>query len=561
MDEEEAPLVFQTQGGLSVGYKGRLLYSGREPERLPRRVAAACDSGPSRLHLVPSPLLWHGVIELLSAIGPGSAILCIEAEGPLARLARERVPPSLAADPRVSFIEAASSEEAVAAALSMGDFRFCSIDALSGGEALHAELYRSMARAIGSEFESEWRNRAALMALGRRWARNIFDNIAALAEIAPAPLPSFSRAVAVCGAGPSLEDALPFLSAERGNISIVACDTALGTLLASGLEPDLVVCLEGQAHNLPDFTCLGSRRIRLLADLSSHPATFRAIGGPKHLSLVRITRSPFLDRVASALAAEGIPFLDSPPLGSVGVEAYFAARELYDGPILASGLDFSFEAGKSHARGCPSLLAEEHRLGRLTRWPGQYGSSLRDRSIALEGERAGGRTGLLSDPILLSYAALLDERARADKEAGRELYDIRGRGPDIGGFRITLDEARTIARRAHDAASSRAKLEPGTRDAARRAAKRASRAVLEGEVGRLERLRMAMHGESAIEEGEFRRLVLESDYLWWSFPDQGRIKPGLRAEKREWPQDFLNRLVPEAEWWALRLEALKARLE
>jgi len=551
MNEEEAPLVLQTQGGLSVSYRGRLLYSGREPERLPRRIAAACDSGPGRLHLVPSPLLWHGVPELLSAIGTGSVILCVEADSALAQLARERMPPSLADDPRVAFIEAVSSEEAVAAALVMGDFRFCSIDSLSGGEALHAELYHSMARAIGSELEAEWRNRAALMVLGRRWARNIFDNIAALAEIAPRPLPRFPGAVAVCGAGPSLEDALSFLSAERARISIVACDTALGSLLASGVEPDLVVCLEGQAHNLPDFTCLGSRRVKLLADLSSHPATFRAIGGPKYLSLVRITRSPFLGRVASALAAEHIPFLDSPPLGSVGVEAYFAARKLSDGPILACGLDFSFELGKSHARGCPSLLVEERRLNRLTRWPRQYSSSLRDRCIKLEAERSGGRAELLSDPILLSYAALLGDRVRADEEAGHALYDIRGRGPGIGGVRITLEKASGILDHSSDAWDRSAASPNGYEP---EATSRAAHRILEDEIDRLERLRMAMHGEYAIEGTEFRRLVLESDYLWWSFPDQGRIK-------REWPQDFLNRLVPEAEWWALRLEALKSRLE
>jgi hypothetical protein len=454
------------------------------------------------------------------------------------------MPPSLAADPRVAFIEAVSSEEVLAAALSMGDFRFCSIDSLSGGEALHAELYHSMARAIGSELESAWRNRAALMVLGRRWARNIFDNISALAEIAPTSLPRFPGAVAVCGAGPSLEDALPFLAAERRRISIVACDTALGSLLAAGVEPDLVVCLEGQAHNLPDFTCLGSRRVKLLADLSSHPATFRALGGPKHLSLVRITHSPFLGRVASALTAERIPFLDSPPLGSVGVEAYFAARELSDGPILACGLDFSFERGKSHARGCPSLLAEERRLNRLTRWPGQYNSSLRDRSIELD-------AGLLSDPILLSYAALLDERVRADEKAGHALYDIRGRGPGIGGIRITLEEASRILDHS-SCAGDRPAASPSGHEP--EAASRAAHGILENEIDRLERLRMAMHGARALDGEAFRHLVLESDYLWWSFPDQGRLK-------REWPQDFLNRLVPEAEWWALRLEALKARLE
>jgi hypothetical protein len=557
MIEEEAPLVLQTKGGLSISYRGRLLYSGREPERLPRRVAAACDPGPGRLHLVPSPLLWHGVSELLAAIGEGSALLCIEAEAPLAALARERMPPELAADPRVSFVETSSVEDALDAALAMGDFRFCSLDALSGGEALHAELYRAMARAIGGELEAAWRNRAALMVLGRRWARNIFDNLTDLPDILPAAAPRFPGAVAVCGAGPSLEDALPFLSAERGRLSIVACDTALGSLLAAGVEPDLVVCLEGQAHNLPDFTPLGSRPIGLLADLSSHPATFRAIGGPKHLSLVRITQSPFLDRTAAALSAAALPFLDCPPLGSVGVQAYFAARALSGGPLFACGLDFSYPAGKSHARGCPSLLAEERHLDRLTRWPGQYCSSFRDRTLRLEAARSGGSEGLLSDPILLSYALLLEERVRADLISGAAaLYDLRGRGPGIGGARITLNEASAILAAAGYAAT--APSAAASRDATTREAgcREAARSILAEETGRLRRLRRAMHGQETMEETAFRRLVLESDYLWWSFPDQGRLLRSGRAM----PQDFLNRLVPEAEWWALRLEGLEERL-
>ena len=92
MSDTEAPLVFETQGGLSVRYRGRLLYSAREPGRLPRRIAAACDPGPGRLHLVTSPLLWYGLGELLAAMGPGSAALCVEADPLLAELARSRLP-------------------------------------------------------------------------------------------------------------------------------------------------------------------------------------------------------------------------------------------------------------------------------------------------------------------------------------------------------------------------------------------------------------------------------------------------------------------------------------
>jgi hypothetical protein len=484
-------------------------------------------------------------------MGKGSAVLCVEADHELAELSRRAMPPDIASDPRVAFLEASSVEEALEAALSMGSFRACALCRLSGGEGLFRGLYEAMARELSASFESEWRNRAALMVLGRRWARNIFDNIAALPEIDPRPLPAFPGAVAVCGAGASLEEALPFLASERGRLGIVACDTALGTLLASGVEPDLVVCLEAQAHNLPDFTPLGSRPIALAADLSSHPATFRAIRGGKHLSLVRITRSPFLERVRSAFALSSLPFLDAPPLGSVGVHAYYVARSLTRGPILATGLDFSFERGKSHARGCPSLLAEERRLDRLTRWPGQYAAGFRDRNVRLKPEAAGGREGLWSDPILLSYASLFGSHREAEGGTRSGFYDIRGGGPDIGARRVSLSEAKALL--GQESPAARPASDCGDEKTRRDIALGAARTILSDEIDRLSELRAAMHGRKKLSDEAFRALVQGSDYLSWGFPDQERI--------RDLPQDFKNRLVPQAEWWSMRLEALRESIE
>jgi Protein of unknown function DUF115 len=554
MTDAEAPLVFETPGGLSVRYRGRLLYSGRDPAKLPRRVAGTCDRGPSRLLLVPSPLLWYGVPELLAAMGEGSAVLCVEADPALFSLARSRMPEQLRADGRLVFLELSSTEGTIAAASAMGDFRSCSLVPLSGGESLNASLYRAVADSLGDFFESGWRNRAALMTLGPRWASNILDNLAALTAIDPSPPPRFPGAVVVCGAGPSLESALPFVAegASSGRLGVVACDTALGSLLASGIEPDLVVCLEAQAYNLGDFTCAGSRPLALAADLSSHPATFRAVRGPKHLSFVRITRSPFLDRVEAALRSAGIPFLELPPLGSVGVHAFRLARLLSDGPILAAGLDFSFETGKTHARGCPSLLAEEGRLDRLTRWPAQFAVSFRDRNIRLDPAEAGsGDAGLrlLTDPILLSYAALLSDTASAGA-SGPGLYDIRGRGPSIGMRRVTLDRARALVEasplKGPPGASSRgcgpAAGGPQPDSAA------AIASFLRGEAARLEGLRKALRGGTKVPREELSRLVAEVDYLYWGFPDQRRAG--------DLAQDFLNRLVPQLEYRARRIEGL-----
>jgi hypothetical protein len=546
MSNEEAPVVVETPGGLSVSYKGRSLYSDRDPARLPRRAALACDPEPQRLHLVASPLLWYGLPELLARMGRGSKVLCVEADPKLAELSRRSAPPGVFDGDRVSFIASDSPEEVAAAARELGRFRACAFLALSGGAALSDGRYRRMADLVRSEIAASWRNRASLMSMGRLWAKNIFDNIAALDSISPTPFPRFSGATAVCGAGPSLEEALPFLERNRGALSIVACDTALGTLLGRGISPDLVVCLEAQAHNLPDFVPLGERPVSLAADISSHPATFRVVRGAKHLSLVRITDSPFLERVASFARSAAPHARPMPPLGSVGVHAARLARELSAGPVLAFGLDFSFEAGKTHARGSPSLLAGERVLGRLDRWQAQYGASLRGRSAAAPAPLLADGRRLLSDPVLLSYAGLLSELS---KEPGPPLYDARSRGPAIGAPRVDPTEAERLVR---DAARAARPIEPpndGTYGKGGSISE-ASRAFLAAEVSRLDALYDIMKGRSPPGSREaLAGLVGEADYLYWGFPDADRA--------RDLPQDFLNRLLPEVEWWAQRI----ARLE
>ncbi len=549
MSDDEAPRVFEASGGLCVSYRGRLLYSARDPAGLPRRVAAACDRGPNRLHLVPSPLLWYGVKELVSNMGPGSAVLCVETDPELAHVAREAMPPELSSDKRVSFITVSSLDDAVEAARGLGVFRSCSLIALSGGEALNASFYKALAAALSEEFESSWRNRAALMILGDRWAKNIFDNTAALVEILPESPPRFAGPAVVCGAGDSLEKALPLLAGlkSRGLVSIIACDTALGTLRSAGIDPDLTVCLESQAHNLSDFTSLGSTSIRLAADISSHPSTFRIVRGPKHLTSVRITQSRFLSRLSDALDEAGCEVIKMPPLGSVGVHACYLAAQVCAGPVFVVGLDFSYTAGKTHARACPSIYSEEMSQTRLARWPNLYAASFRDRTVKLE-------KGLFSDPILLSYAQVLKNLLAGmhSPEGGCRFFDIRGKGPSIGAVPLSLEQAQSMI--THRPTSTGAEesrgngLCTGSRPADVETVSRVIKRFLDTELAQLERLRDSMRGPNRLERGAFLSLLYDLDYLWWSFPDQDRLK--------DLPQDFLNRLVPRVEYYLARITAL-----
>jgi len=69
-------------------------------------------------------------------------------------------------------------------------------------------------------------------------------------------------------------------------------------------------------------------------------------------------------------------------------------------------------------------------------------------------------------------------------------------------------------------------------------------AFIDAEALRLRALRDSLRGITAFESHAFISGILESDYLLWPFPDPERLV--------DLPQDFLNRLALELDYWILR---------
>ena len=159
----------------------------------------------------------------------------------------------------------------------------------------------------------------------------------------------------------------------------------------------------------------------------------------------------------------------------------------------------------------------------------------------------------LSDPILLSYAALIEDRIG---DSG--ILDLRTGGPSIGGRRISPVQAESLlstrdipSTPQRDGINGSMGAVPFPFDAARVSV--ILRDFLRDEQRRLNDLRLSMRGTRPLGKEEFLRLASESDYLWWGFPDQDRA--------RELPQDFLNRLVPQVEYWSHRIRTIAASIE
>lgn len=556
------PLPVETGRGVSIRYRSRNLYAPENPAARAEEVAARAVLQPDTLVIVPSPVLGYGLRTLLDRLEPGCRILCIETDQNLMALSLERIPPEILHHERLSLIRTESPVEAVRFVERLGIWNFRRIETvrLSGGYTLSAAAYRAMTDAVGVEIRRYWRNRMTTIHMGRLWVRNILANLPALGYGTDIASLRVDKPVVIAGAGESLESAEEWLREVRELVYLVAVDTALPSLAEAGFRPDLIVALESQIANQADFIGRFDLPSELACDLSSYPGIVRKYSGRCRFFMTQFERLGIFTRLEEAgLAPAGIP-----PLGSVGLAAIRLAMDITDRPIILTGLDFAYTAGKPHAKHAPSHTGYLCRTNRLN--PDQlYAAGISRPRI----EAAGlGRRTVTTDAVLGSYAELACEMLSGEPD----VVDARGSGLELG--LRTLPGSEEVIRFVNAAA---AEPSPGTVLRARSGRKAAvterpgeggspgagDRAAdtpegTEDRHGRI--LRFLRNEESLLcgllEQGKtvlasvgpdeqafperLLSLLRELDYLYIDFPD----RPPLPAENRP----FLARALARAQY-------------
>ncbi len=415
----------ETPNGLQVTYEHRRLY-GRDPVADATRRIRAATIPPNTLVLWLSPVLWHGWTELGGRLTQGSAVIAVEADPILLELARRHQPDS---DDRLR-LSGSTAKDVVRALRDLGQHRFRRLVEISttGSALLHRQTYRELRDTLDREVRVFWQNKLTISQMGRLWVRNLIRNLPSLVAAAPLALQSTPGPAIVCGAGPSLESALPFLGEYRARFTLIAVDTALPVLAAYGLTPDLVIGLEGQLANTYDFLPVSRRDYQFLADLTSFPAV-PELHSRTSWSFTAFAPFTLMERMRTLPGVS----LEMPPVGSVGVSAAFVALEFGASPVLFTGLDFAVLPGKTHARGAPSFLHGFIHSDRLHR---PVDPGLGARLIDLRGRLAVSRTTLVLQGYANELAALV--RTRAD------CYIVEPIGIDIAAQPVLVAEAAAL---------------------------------------------------------------------------------------------------------------------
>lgn len=352
----EAPRFEMRAGEASVVFKNTNLYGGAVPSKSAESRAESFQLKPNTIYLLASPLLWYGVSGIVERLPASSTLLAVEAEGQLAEIAREHIPPELIENqiPLVSPIDADTLFSHVKNS-GIERFRRVELISLNGGYRLFSRQYKALKMLVEEEIQQFWQNKYTLMHMLPLWIKNIFFNLAESSVNVRKPRffgdsAVTDRAVCVVGAGPGLESHVDFIREMRAQLFLVVVDTACEMLNRHGIKADAVVVQEAQFYNLYDFIHIPGNHTDIWGDITGYPGVLRLSEGQINFFTGEFVESYLFPRMREY----GLLPPLVPPLGSVGSTAVYLALQATRGPVFIAGLDFAFLPGKTHANGTPA---------------------------------------------------------------------------------------------------------------------------------------------------------------------------------------------------------------
>lgn len=373
----EKPCLVDTGRGFSVSYKNRLLYSKYAPEKTILSVVSDLKILPGTLFVISSPALWYGLETLIKKLPENCFILAIEAEKALYDFSLACLDKIVLKNPeikeKIMFLPPEKLDYIVNIIFSGTDFpplynfRRAVYLEFSGGSAFHRELYQKISFQAQNTIGSFWKNRLTLTKLGRLYSRNIFRNLSQIPYSIDFSVfkGKISRPIFIFGAGESTVETLRTISKKELEKCFVLCvDAALPVLSAFQITPDAVVAVEGQLAIEKAY--IGNARFNsiLFADMDSRTSVLKHSSKGFSFFSSRFTQAKFL----SNLESQNFFPAAIPALGSVGLTASYLAlllRKSDEIPLFASGLDFDFSLGKTHAQNAPAHIARLIKSNRL----------------------------------------------------------------------------------------------------------------------------------------------------------------------------------------------------
>ena len=195
-------------------------------------------------------------------------------------------------------------------------------------------------------------NAATLKKFGKLWVKNSLRNLAELSKREgikgfenKALIDGKALPFLIIGAGPSLESSLPYLGELKKRMILVCVETALKSLLKTGIEPDFIILLDPQYWAWRHIAGLKAPSSLLISEISTWPALFRFDCKKIMLCKSQFPVGQYFEEKLS------LDLGDLGSGGSVASAAWNFARMCGAERIFTAGLDLSFPSKQTHIKG------------------------------------------------------------------------------------------------------------------------------------------------------------------------------------------------------------------
>ena len=528
--QDEKPCLVETPQGFSVFYRNKYLYSKYAPQKAVCQTIQNLTVLPGTLFLCCSPLLSYGLSELLEKLDDSSFCLFCEFDSALSDFSKAQYSlndkkmmkaarlnlPELQSLPVILNQPSYTTMEGVQL-LPAGSFkRVVRID-FSAGVQFHKELYDQLSSACSRAIMTFWANRMTLVKFGRKYSQNFFKNLKLLP--ATTPIQSFfhsvTKPIIVFGAGESTNEGIRLIkNAVPSSYCILCADTALQPLLASGIAVDGVFIEEAQAIIKKAFIGTQKNSTKIFAGMSAL-SNLSKITKTQNISFftTKYAKASFLDN----LLDKGIIPPANEPFGSVGLTAVYYAlkfREDSSVPVFVYGLDFSYSAGLTHAKG---TMAQKQRLITQTRLnpPSAYSAAFNP--LAEKVPSKDGRT-FYTTRTLKNYAELFNGLF-CDEE---NLFDAASTGIKLDIIRKKPSDEPSQAE-SSTASQADGRAQPFIPNTFSDCQKESIKDFMLKEKEALEKLRDVLTGKEKLSSEEQKEYIIKEassrEYLFLHFPD------------------------------------------
>ncbi|TVR68353.1 MAG: DUF115 domain-containing protein [Spirochaetaceae bacterium] len=421
-------------GDPTLRVEERYLHSSVAPRTEAKRISVqALARNPDAVVILGIGLGYH--IQALRELNPTVPLYVVEPSPTLLREALDVLPAEWWCRYGPDLFFPPKGTDALVAELNRRGINRPALLTLQGPSRLYLDHEESLRTTLEQYGERRSVNRNTLRRFGKLWVRNTIRNLprsGSLADISRLPrIPDHVPAL-VCGAGPTLDEVVPYLPELRHRCVLIAVDTAVGVLQRAGVPPHLAVVADPQYWNTRHLDALrfehppGEPQTILVAESATHPRVFRLWRGPALLFASLFPLGTFIDRRMGRKKKLGAG-------GSVATSAWDLARILGARTIYLAGVDLGFPGNRTHCAGSffeERMIMNAHRLSPAEGSHFRYLHDAQPQPVAA----AGGGT-VLSDRRMQVYRSWFSEQQRNHPD--RETHLLSSSSSAIEGFHVT----------------------------------------------------------------------------------------------------------------------------